>query len=210
MRFITRASVVITLAAAPLAITEPAQAAVNITIQQTSSNLITATLSGSLNTSMLQAYTSDLTSSQVQSSYGILGFGFGYLTTYRGLDGYWSGPSSWDQVNAVGLAVSQAISWSGDRFLIEGNYGRVSLAPTYVSGAALNGTETFEGTLASLGLSPGTYVYTAGRESVTVAIGESGKGAGGGAVPEPATWGLMIVGFGLVGATLRKRGVAAA
>ncbi|TFU06263.1 PEP-CTERM sorting domain-containing protein [Polymorphobacter arshaanensis] len=28
---------------------------------------------------------------------------------------------------------------------------------------------------------------------------------GGGAVPEPASWALMIVGFGMVGATLRRR-----
>ena len=33
---------------------------------------------------------------------------------------------------------------------------------------------------------------------------------GGGAVPEPATWALMITGFGLVGATLRRRRVVAA
>lgn len=30
------------------------------------------------------------------------------------------------------------------------------------------------------------------------------------AVPEPATWGMMIVGFGLAGASLRRRGVVAA
>jgi len=30
-------------------------------------------------------------------------------------------------------------------------------------------------------------------------------GAGGGAVPEPASWALMIAGFGLAGATLRRR-----
>jgi hypothetical protein len=31
-----------------------------------------------------------------------------------------------------------------------------------------------------------------------------------GGVPEPATWAMMIAGFGLVGATLRRRGMAAA
>ena len=35
------------------------------------------------------------------------------------------------------------------------------------------------------------------------------RGAGG-AVPEPATWALMITGFGLVGATLRRRRTVAA
>jgi hypothetical protein len=33
--------------------------------------------------------------------------------------------------------------------------------------------------------------------------------SGGGAVPEPATWGLMITGFGMAGATLRRRRIAA-
>ena len=32
----------------------------------------------------------------------------------------------------------------------------------------------------------------------------------GGGVPEPATWGLMIVGFGAIGAVLRRRRAAAA
>ncbi len=31
---------------------------------------------------------------------------------------------------------------------------------------------------------------------------------GGGEVPEPATWAMMILGFGLVGASLRRRGIS--
>jgi hypothetical protein len=34
--------------------------------------------------------------------------------------------------------------------------------------------------------------------------------SGGGAVPEPATWGMMILGFGIAGASLRHRRKAAA
>lgn len=34
---------------------------------------------------------------------------------------------------------------------------------------------------------------------------DQGPGLGAAAVPEPATWGLMMAGFGLVGATLRQR-----
>jgi hypothetical protein len=34
--------------------------------------------------------------------------------------------------------------------------------------------------------------------------------AGAGAVPEPATWGMMIMGFGLAGATMRRRRTLAA
>jgi hypothetical protein len=34
---------------------------------------------------------------------------------------------------------------------------------------------------------------------------QQGRGFAGAAVPEPATWAMMIIGFGGVGATLRNR-----
>ncbi|HZZ68552.1 MAG TPA: PEPxxWA-CTERM sorting domain-containing protein [Phenylobacterium sp.] len=43
-------------------------------------------------------------------------------------------------------------------------------------------------------------------DNVSVSIdGGSGIGANGGGVPEPASWALMIAGFGLAGASLRQR-----
>lgn len=47
-----------------------------------------------------------------------------------------------------------------------------------------------------------------GLPSVAVALYDTDYGAG--AVPEPATWALMIVGFGGAGATLRRRRTAVA
>jgi len=47
------------------------------------------------------------------------------------------------------------------------------------------------------------------NDDVGFALGGAG-GTGGYAVPEPATWALMIGGFGLVGATLRRRVAIAA
>ena len=38
----------------------------------------------------------------------------------------------------------------------------------------------------------------------------AGGGGGGGAVPEPASWAMMIAGFGLIGAAMRRRVMAKA
>jgi len=46
--------------------------------------------------------------------------------------------------------------------------------------------------------------YSSGRSDFG-SQGFSGSGANGGAVPEPATWAMMIVGFGLVGSAMRRR-----
>ena len=46
-------------------------------------------------------------------------------------------------------------------------------------------------------------VLTSGGQSVT-AFAQIGAGATG-AVPEPGTWGLMLLGFGAMGVSLRRR-----
>jgi hypothetical protein len=63
---------------------------------------------------------------------------------------------------------------------------------------------------------PGTYDTVlfgpdqAGRLVVTNMGGNGGGGGGGPVVPEPATWAMMIAGFGLVGGAMRRRRVAPA
>lgn len=79
----------------------------------------------------------------------------------------------------------------------------------YQSGADL-GTSTstyLNTTFADLGLTAGSsYTWTWGigadRDSFTINVLS-------GAVPEPATWALMILGFGLVGAAMRRRSAPA-
>jgi hypothetical protein len=78
----------------------------------------------------------------------------------------------------------------------------VAVPNGYVSGAPLLGSSTFAGeTIASLGLTPGTYVYTwnsapADDDSLTVNV--SG-------VPEASTWAMMVLGFiGLGFAAFRR------
>lgn len=55
-------------------------------------------------------------------------------------------------------------------------------------------------TFASLGLTPGQYVYAGRSETVSVNTGDET-----GAVPEPATWAMMPIGFGLIGDAIRRR-----
>lgn len=202
-------------AALSLAAASPAFASVTITIQQASDNLISTSFSGSLDLTGMTAYTAETEYFFMESSYATLHFGFvgpastpyPYLYTY-----HMSGPTTWDLANVVGLAVSYAIAdtFTGDHLMIEGNSGRLSISPDYVSGAALAGSEDFYGTLASLGLSAGSYVYTAGNNTITVNIGNTGNSGNNGngdtnAVPEPATWALFIGGIGLVGGAMRRK-----
>jgi PEP-CTERM motif len=84
----------------------------------------------------------------------------------------------------------------------------VAVPLDYVSGAALGtSTATFAGaTIASLGLTPGSYVWSWGSgptaDTFTLDI-VAGAGVGA-AVPEPATWATMLLGLaGLM--LLRKR-----
>jgi hypothetical protein len=66
--------------------------------------------------------------------------------------------------------------------------------------------------------SHGSIVLSAGSHSITGVATSSPTGSGGafiqlvngGAVPEPATWAMMIAGFGLVGAMARRRSAHAA
>ncbi|MEG3122440.1 PEPxxWA-CTERM sorting domain-containing protein [Sphingomonas sp. GB1N7] len=69
------------------------------------------------------------------------------------------------------------------------NYGYARITTATGTGTGLG----FPATITQL-------VYENTGASLTVA-------AAGGAVPEPATWGMMILGFGMIGAAARKRSV---
>jgi PEP-CTERM motif len=77
----------------------------------------------------------------------------------------------------------------------------------YINGAPLSETSTWlNQTFASLGLTPGTYVYSwgAGAHADTFTIDVAGSAP---PVPEPSTWAMMLIGFtGLGYAALRRNG----
>jgi hypothetical protein len=64
------------------------------------------------------------------------------------------------------------------------------------------GTGIFTGTLGGVALnpSPGNFIFTTQGGNVTTFSATAAT-----TVPEPATWGLMILGFGAIGFTMRRR-----
>jgi len=95
--------------------------------------------------------------------------------------------------------------------------GTQSLQASLFDGASTLATRVDAAT-AGLAFSTYTLAFTAGSSATTLAFAVSPAGSGDGdgidvilddvsvsAAPEPATWGMMIVGFGLAGAALRTR-----
>jgi hypothetical protein len=169
-------------------IASPAHASVVVQIAQDATDVV-ATVSGSLSTSGLTFYGAYGLSSFLRPQVAVFSMG-GLGDEYVGV----TGPSSF----GTGGMVSQT-GQSGDLFTLFGSGNRFAVPHNYVSGTPISSTVTYANqTIASLGLTPGEYVYTTPNDTITVQIAAP-------SVPEPATWALMILGFGAVGAELRRR-----
>jgi len=78
---------------------------------------------------------------------------------------------------------------------------------SFTSQGELHGILKFAGNFSSVSFTDNSEDW----HGITVGIGGLAPAApGGGAVPEPATWALLIMGFGGAGAMLRRRSAAAA
>jgi hypothetical protein len=183
----------------------PAQAAYTITIEQAGSDVV-ATGAGSINFDALTFYIDNIDPSLISASDGVIIVG----PTTPTNDTYYSG------------ITGQAITFGtgGEFFADSGsggivglgtfgitNGGVVTVPQDYVSGTAL-GTSTAtwtNATISGLGLAPGAYVWSWGAgataDTFTLDIAESIP-----AVPEPAPWAMMCLGFaGLALARTRRR-----
>ena len=187
--------------ATSLAAAAPARAAYTVTLAQEGSNVV-ATGSGTINTAGLSFIFGVNSGSSLWPLYGQILIG-PVTSEDTGLYSGVSGPTSF---GTGGISIS-ANSGNGDLVGILGIEGLLSVPAGYVSGSALMDTSTYDNqTFASLGVTPGSYVWTWGSgataDSFTLDI------AAVSTVPEPAS--LTLFGTGLLGLGLvrRRRGGA--
>jgi PEP-CTERM motif-containing protein len=166
----------------------PAEASVVIDVTEVGGNVVT-TGSGTVDLAGLTLFSTGGTSGGVvEPVRGTILLGPGAsVDFYAGV----TGPTSFGAGD-----VTFASSLSGDAFGLDGIPEQTIVVPAgYMSGTALSGSATYTGqTFASLGLTPGTYVYTWGSgptaDSLTINIE---------AIPEPGTWAMMTLGFAALG-----------
>ncbi len=192
-------------AMAALLAAAPAMADVVINVQQVGDDLHLS-LGGSLNTAgLVQTAQFVLPAAGIDPGAAFVRLGEGSYDRFSGL----SGPIFFGN-----FAFSAVWPTSGTPFGVFGNQGFLYLPTGYVSGAPLSATGIIaQASLNGILASAGTYVYTlpAGNaDRITVQIGGTPlpfPGAGGtpGAVPEPASWALLLAGFGIIGAIARRR-----
>jgi hypothetical protein len=193
------AAIVLAMATAP-----SAKAAVILRFGEVGSNVV-ATYSGTLNLAALTFVSGGNAggSAAMRASdaifVSVVTSGIGVADNYTGF----TGPNSWGPGGAKFVSSS-----SGDRLIFEGPIATVpnTIAVTagYVSGTSLAGTSTFNNqTIATLGITPGTYVYTWGKGETADSLTVTTDAAT--ATPEPGSWLLLSLGVGGVFASVLRR-----
>ena len=174
-----------------------AQAAYTLTIQPSMTG-VTATGAGSINFDALETYGDELGSSLLEASGGAIIVGPTTDTDdtfYSGI----TGPADFGPGDEF-LADMGGGAIVGLGTFDETSGGVVAVPLGYVSGASLGtSTATWSGaTIMSLGLTPGSYVWTWGdgptADTFTLDIVAGGV-TGVPAAPEPATWAMMLLGL---------------
>jgi hypothetical protein len=191
-----RCSLIFTAVTASLFSVRPAEA-YTVTLQQMGANVV-ANGSGAINLTGLSFLASGTQGGAIlQPPIGAIVTGTTDSANVTFFSGF-SGPTSFGSGNG-----DIASSGSGDRVGIVGLFGQLSVPDGYVSGAALLSSATWNNaTFASLGVIPGTYVWSWGtglrNQNFTLIIGGAG-------VPDSGST-VSLLGFGLLGlAALRRK-----
>jgi PEP-CTERM motif len=193
-------------ALAMAALAARAEASAIIVVKQVGSDVV-ITGSGTLDLIGLDYQYSTYAPTEVLPSLNtvLIGTDAGHVDVYSGITTY---PAS------LGTGgTTAASSGAGDTFGINDMVLDVPFG--YTSGSPLLGSSTFDNqTIASLGFTPGTYVFSWNSSVVGTAVTDDSVTVEvGSAVPEPSTWAMMLLGFaglGLVGYRASRRAAAAA
>jgi hypothetical protein len=177
-----------------------AQAAYTVTLAQVGTDVV-ATGGGTIDLTGLSLVVSGaVTNASVQSSLGLIITGPIVDTPIDIYTGF-AGPMSFGNSPSGVEGLTSASSGSGNVVEIIGAFNDLAVPSGYVSGSSLSDMSTYDNqTLASLEVTPGTYVWTWGPtaldDTFTLDIPA--------AVPEPASLTLLVAGLtGL--AFLRRR-----
>ena len=188
-----RCSLMFTAVTAPLLFVWPAQAGYIVTLEQVGSNVV-ATGSGPIDVS-------GLTFDGTFGSAALINPATADIRTviFAPIDIYSApiaGPTSFGSGGSTFTT-----SGSGDPVGITRNFGDIYVPQGYVSGNPLSDTMTFnDATFASLGVTPGTYVWTWGtgaNQNFTLIIPRV-------AVPDSGST-VSLLGFGLLGLAVLRR-----
>lgn len=164
-----------------------------LTLMQEGSNVV-ANGSGDIDLTGLNILYEMNTQNQIAPAYAYLSMHTGNVA-YSGV----TGPSSFASANYGFISATSEIGWTAG---IWGAQQYLLLPVGYASGTNLSGTSTWNSaTFASLGIKPGTYVWTWGKaadQSFTLEIGNV-------SVPEPSALALFGGGLLLLGTFLGLR-----
>jgi hypothetical protein len=142
--------------------------AVNIVIQEVGGNVVW-TATGTLNVAGLTKSSTQVGGVGFDAANAIFGSGIGASAdVYSG---------SITKPASFGAGGAAATSGSGGYLSIQSIPATLWVPAGYTSGGAISNTTTYTGSFASLGLTPGTYVYSWGSggnaDTITLSIGES-------------------------------------
>jgi hypothetical protein len=188
-----RCSLIFTAITGSLVCVQPAQA-YSVTLKEVGSNVV-ANGSGPINLTGLGFFQSGPLNSLLNATFGVIRTG----TDGSSADWYTgaTGPSTFGSGGQFFPSIG-----SGDFVGIDGGIGIIFVPLGYVSGGALSSRSTFNNqTFATLGVTPGTYVWSWGQganQRFTLIIGGAGVPDGGSTV--------SLLGFALLGlAALRRK-----